>query len=375
MDRSVNRKVRKGTIGALAFAATAGHLAYPAWLWLVGRERGMVQPQSPAVWPPVSVVVPAFREAGVIADKIRDLRSNGYQGELEIIIVADGDPETAAVAEENDVVVISTPHRLGKAQGLNRGVASARHEIIVLTDANNRLSPEAIASLVRWFGDLRVGAVAGEKREHDEGESSYWRFESWLKRREAMLGTTIGLVGELAAVRAKAWEPIPPNIGIDDLWIALDMAKRGYKVMYEPLACAYEPEIATLQEQWERRTRNVAGALNVFAQRRSHLHDGGGIVAVQVWGHRLWRYTGGPAAHLALIALALRRLSSSRSARLFIAGHLVGALVLTPPVRRRSLPAPIVAGGQIVFLQAVAVGGWWRYMRGDRGVIWITQER
>lgn len=371
----VTRKAGKGTLGVLALAAGAGHFVYPAWLWLATRGRDVAPPREPDVWPSVSVVVPAFREAGVIAQKIQDLRANGYPSELEIIVVADGDPETAAAAEAEGVMVVSGPDRLGKAQGVNSGVAAASHEFIVFTDANNRLELGAIASLVRWFEDERVGAVAGEKREEDEGEGLYWRFESWLKRREADLGTTIGLVGELAAIRAKAWEPIPSEIGIDDLWIALDMAERGHSVAYEPSACAYESDSATLRVQWERRTRNVAGALNVFNRRRSQLGLDGGVVAAQIWGHRLWRYTGGPAAHLALIGMALRNARSSWIARLFLAGNLAGALTLTSAMREKKLPMPVVVGGQIIFLQAVALGGCWRYARGDRGVIWITQER
>lgn len=369
------RLARNGTVGVLGLAAGAGHFVYPAWLWLASRGRDAIPPPMPEVWPPVSVVVPAFREAGVIAQKIQDLRANSYPSELEIIVVADGDPETAAAAEAEGVRVVSGPERLGKAQGVNSGVAAATHELIVFTDANNRLEPGAIASLVRWFEDEHVGAVAGEKREGDEGEGLYWRFESWLKRREAAIGTTIGLVGELAAIRAKAWEPIPPEVGIDDLWIALDMAERGHSVAYEPSACAYESDSATLQVQWERRTRNVAGAINVFSRRRSQLGLDGGIVAAQIWGHRLWRYTGGPAAHLALLGIALRHARSSWVARLFLAGHLAGAFALTPAMREKKLPTPVVVGGQVIFLQAVAIGGCWRYARGDRGVIWLTQER
>ena len=105
---------------------------------------------------------------------------------------------------------------------------------MVLSDANNRLSPDALALMVEHFSDPQVGAVAGEKLEDDGGggESLYWRFESWLKRREDRLGTTIGLVGELAAVRASVWRPIPDDVVNDDFWVALDVIEQGYRVAY-----------------------------------------------------------------------------------------------------------------------------------------------
>lgn len=337
----------------------------------------MAPPPPPVEWPALSIVVPAYLEAGVIATKIDDLRTNGYPGDLEIIVVADGDPETAAAARAAGARVLDPPERLGKAQALNAAVAVASHGIVVLTDANNRLAPGALAALVPWFSIPAVGAVAGEKREltaADEGEGLYWRFEAWLKRREAMLGTTVGLVGELAAIRRAAWEPIPDDIGIDDLWLALDLPCRGYRVAYEMAATAIEQPVP-LRAEWDRRTRNVAGALHVFWRRRRQLGLGGGLVAAEAWGHRLWRYTGGPAAHAALLAQAVRCRRSSPVAQLFLVGHGVALAGLAWRAGDRPLRQPFAAAADALFLQCVALGGLVRYGRGYRGVIWSTPSR
>jgi hypothetical protein len=274
----------------------------------------------------------------------------------------------------------------------------------VVTDANNVIAPGAIAKLVRHLGDPRVGAVAGEKVEVDgAGEDLYWRFESWLKQREWRLGTTIGLVGELAAIRTDAWRPIPADISSDDLWTALDLSARGYTIAYEPGAQAIEPPAYTLAQQWERRTRIVSGGLHVFMRRRSQLGPTGGLVAVEIWGHRLARYAVGPLAHLALLAVAARRARTSRLAQLFLLGHGVAAGVLArraasekPPTQRADdseasggaessggsdaiaseLAGRVAQGlGQAVFLDAVALGGIVRYLRGDRPTRWTTVGR
>jgi cellulose synthase/poly-beta-1,6-N-acetylglucosamine synthase-like glycosyltransferase len=324
------------------------------------------------------VLVPAYREAGGIAAKIDDVRANGYPGPLDVLVVADGDPETAARAEEAGATVLCAPERLGKSQALNLGFSKVATPIVVLSDANNRLAPGAIAALVAWFEDPRVGAAAGEKVEEDEGgEDLYWRFESWLKQREWRLGTTIGLVGELAAVRTDAWRPIPPDIAVDDLWTALDLSARGFAIAYEPRARAIEPPDATLAQQWERRTRSVAGALHIFRRCRRQLGPGGGTAAAQIWGHRLARYTVSPFAHVVLLGLALRRLPTSWLARAFVSGHVVGAWALwrraSDDTARTSLPA--TALGHALFLQGVALGGVVRYLRGDRPTKWPTVAR
>jgi poly-beta-1,6-N-acetyl-D-glucosamine synthase len=389
------------TVGALTAAASSGHVLYPGLVALRTRRLTTPDPPDPAQWPAVTVVVAAYHEADCIEDKVHDLRANGYPGELEVVVVADADRETAERAERSGAIVVTADERLGKGQAVNLGVSKVTTPIVVLNDANNVVSPGAIAALVRHFDDDSVGAVAGAKIEADgAGEDLYWRFESWLKRREWAMGTTIGLVGELAAVRTDAWRPIPKDIAIDDLWMALDLAARGFRVAYEARARAYEPPPPTLQHQWERRTRNVAGALYVFARRRAQLGPKGGLVATEIWGHRLGRYTVSPVAHLLLLIMSLRRMRTSRIARLFLAGHVVGLCALArnaADAQRHRAPAaghrPAPGGdatltphrtpparvanalAQSVFLHAVAIGGLVRFLRGERLTRWPTVRR
>ncbi len=385
-------------IGALVAAASTGHVLYPAWLAVASRRHGAPAVSDPEQWPAVTVLVAAYTEAETIGPKVRDVLTNGYPGPLDVMVVADADVETAARAEHAGATVVTADDRLGKAQAINLGFSKVTSPVVVLTDANNHLAPGAIAALIRHFNDPRVGAVAGEKVEADGGgEDLYWRFESWLKQREWRLGTTIGLVGELAALRTDAWRPIPSDIAIDDLWIALDLSGRGYTIAYEPDAKAFEPPVHTLRQQWERRTRSVAGALHIFERRRAQLGPQGGLMAAEIWGHRLARYTVSPLAHVALLSIALRRARSSRVAKLFILGHVIGATVVarrassdssdptsrpgasgaTPPVAPGAALARRAADGlgQGVFLQAVALGGIVRYLRGDRPTRWTTVRR
>jgi poly-beta-1,6-N-acetyl-D-glucosamine synthase len=385
----------RAAVGGLVAVAASGHVLYPAWLaWRTRGGRGRTDvPQAhgaPATAPDLTVVVPAYREAGVIAAKIDDLRANGYPGSLEILVVADGDPQTAEAAERAGARALTGPERMGKSQALNRGIAEAKAPIVVITDANNRLAPGALAAAAAHFADPGVGAVAGEKVEDDDGggESMYWRFESWLKRREDQMGTTIGLVGELAAIRASAWRPIPRDIATDDFWTALDIAEQGYRIAYEPRARAIDPAVESLAASWERRIRSVSGALHVMARRRRQLGPSGGLVAAEVWGHRLVRYTAGPLAHVVLLVVAGSTVRSNRLARVFLvanalacAGLVVrtgaeegdGARGQSPP--QRLLRAALAGSGQVMFLQGVALGGMVRYVRGDRSTMWSTVER
>ena len=218
-----------------------------------------------------------------------------------------------------------------------------------------------------------MGAVAGEKRVHGH-EGAYWRFEAWLKRRESARGTTIGLVGELAAVRRSCFRSLPVDLAVDDLWLALDVIEHGSRVVYEPDAVAFEEPSDSLREDWERRTRVVSGVVDVIWRRRRLLAPGTGGVADQLWGHRLIRASIGPVAHAALLVMAVRA-PRSTMARLFVAAHIAGTTSVARQARGSRLSPVERVAAQVLFLQAVGIGGLVRYLRRDRPALWPKQER
>jgi biofilm PGA synthesis N-glycosyltransferase PgaC len=320
------------------------------------------------------VVVPAYLEREVIGAKIADLRAQEYPGPLQLLVVAE-DPDTAAAATDAGAEVIQPEGRVGKCEAINLAVKASVHPIVVITDANTRLAPGSLAALARWFDEPTVGAVAGEKREEGGGQGLYWRFESWLKSNESRNGTTIGLVGELAAVRKSIYRPIPADVVVDDFWMGLDVVEEGYEVRYEPEAVAVEHPSDTLAVEWERRTRTSLGAIDVMWRRKHLLVPGSSPVAAELWGHKLMRLLFGPLAHAGLLLLALVRSPSSRLARLFVAGHLLGVVGLMRGDRGGALMRPARVIAQVLFLQASGVGGAIRYLRGDRPALWPKAER
>lgn len=372
-SRSLTRRLISVRTG-LAGVALAGPVGYPAWLAWVTRRSQPAEPPSGGVWEGLSLVVPAYLERGIIGAKLDDLERADYAGEREIIVVAD-DPETAAAARRAGVVVIESGRREGKPAALNRGVAAARHPIVVMTDANAMLRSGSLPALARWFRDPQVGAVAGEKQIAGGHEGFYWHFESWLKRRESLHGTTIGLVGEIAAVRRAAYRPIPHDLAVDDLWIALDVIEQGYRIIYDPAAVAVEEPGEGWREDWERRTRVVSGGLDVLARRRGLLDPRRSPVAVELWGHRLLRQTVGPIAHAILLAQAVVRTRRSLPAATFVLGHVIASRALVRSARGRPISPPERLAAQVAFLQLVAFGGIARYVNRDRPALWPKQVR
>ncbi|MBL7487869.1 glycosyltransferase, partial [Frankia sp. AgW1.1] len=367
---------RGATVALLGAATVYGHVLYPVYIGLKSRGLTPEVPADPAEWPSVSVVVAAYRESAIIGAKLDDLMAIAYPGPIEIIVVAD-DEETAAAARRAGVRVLSTGERLGKARAVNRGVSAATNDIVLLTDANATVAPDALCAAMRHFVDPSVGAVAGEKQVEDPqgAQGFYWRFESWLKRCESATGATIGVVGEFLAFRRAAFRPLPADTAVDDAWLALDLLEGGLRVIYEPEAYSVEGPSPSFQDEWERRTRIVAGNLDMMWRRRDTLSPGALPVTPQLWGHRLVRSSVGPVAHVALVALSVPAARHSWTARLFLAGNAAGAASAVALTTGRQLPGPARLFAQVFFLQAVALGGVRRFLSGDRPAVWPKPDR
>jgi biofilm PGA synthesis N-glycosyltransferase PgaC len=361
-----------GTLGAVA---ATGHVLYPLFIGVSTRRKGVAVPGVPETWPAITVVVPAYREEAVIEAKVADLLANGYDGPIRVVVVAD-DERTAAAARRAPAFVMTSGDRLGKAEALNHGMNEAATEIVVFTDANTRLVPGSLAALVRWFADPSVGAVAGEKTvAGTTGEGAYWRFESWLKQREARTGFTVGLVGELGAVRRTTYRPLPPDLAVDDLWMAIDVFEGGGRIAYEPSARAEEDPSDGWRDDWERRTRVGSGILDVLWRRRDRLAPSQGLVALQLWGHRAVRSSFGPLAHLIVVLIAIRNAGRSRLALLTVATHLAAAVAMVRTQRRTATSSVERLVGQTLFLQVVGLAGLVRYLKGDRPALWPKPDR
>ncbi|MEP6462899.1 MAG: glycosyltransferase [Frankiaceae bacterium] len=387
MARSIEERAPKRrwgqylAVGSLATVSMTGHVIYPLVLGVVTRKYPPHQIPPIVTWPSVSVLIPAYLEQQVIEAKVADVRKQAYPGALEIIVVAD-DVDTYTAARRTGVTVLHNRSRQGKSAAVNAGVAAARHQVVVLTDANALLQPAALTQLVRHFVDPTVGAVAGAKQVLDStGQGFYWKFESWLKSRESRLGTTMGMVGELAAFRRDLFRPLPQPLIADDLWLNLDIIESGFRVLFEPTALAVELGSPGIAVEWERRTRIITGTLDVLWRRPNMLLPGTSPVAGQLWGHKLVRSTIGPLAHVALLGyLAGHRAGhrgsrSGRLARLTIVGHVVGLAGVAHMARGGELPRLLQLPAQVLFLQAVALAGLARFLKGDRRSIWPKTER
>jgi GT2 family glycosyltransferase len=94
----------------------------------------------------VSAVVVAYGDAPWLASCVDALLASAGV-EVEVIVLDNGSPAVAAVAERTGVEVVRPPRNLGFAGGCNEGVAKSRGEVVALINPDAIVEPDALARL------------------------------------------------------------------------------------------------------------------------------------------------------------------------------------------------------------------------------------
>jgi len=144
------------------------------------------------------------------------------------------------------------------------------------------------------FADPAVGAVSGRKTVVEDdalgySEGLYWRYESAIKRWETRLGSTVGVNGEIIAIRRELFRPAPKGIINDDTWTARLVLRGGHRLVYAEQAVSREHVSATAADERERRTRMVAGQFQVLLRWRTELPLRRPVIVWQLLSHKLLR--------------------------------------------------------------------------------------
>lgn len=348
------------------------YLGYPLLCFLRARLRP--RPIARRAWlPSVTAIVAAHREEGTIAAKVMTLAAQTYR-RLDVIIACDGsDDGTASVARAMGERFLPGRFRLlelprgGKARAINAAAAAARGEILVLTDARQRLSRNAIAALVEDLGDPTVGAVGGAlELEGGRPAGIYWRYESWIRANEGRAGSTVGVSGALWAVRRALLAPLPDGTLLDDLLAPLRVRAAGHRVAYEPSARAYDDAAANGHEL-SRKIRTLSGNFQLFALAPGLLAPWrpGGIALLS---HKLLRLAVPWALACALFSSVA--IGSPWRAPLVIAQsacYALGVAALVGPARRFRLAA---LAETFLVLNAAAAAAALRFVRRGRRLSW-----
>jgi cellulose synthase/poly-beta-1,6-N-acetylglucosamine synthase-like glycosyltransferase len=253
----------------------------------------------------------------------------------------------------------------------------ARGEVLLFTDLRQPLNRQATAELVQRLADPSVGCVSGNLvLEGAAGSGVYWRYERFVRKQEANFRSIVGMTGSIAAMRRADYQPLPPWVILDDVWIPMRLRLRGRRIVFAELAQAYDVAFDD-EREFARKARTLAGNWQMFdllPGLLSPLHNPSWF---ETMSHKLLR--------LLCPFVAMLLLASS-----LVAWFRLDALAAPPPLPH-GLAGGLVLGQGLFYLlatlgpvlgrpgslartfivmNAAAVVGLWRFLRGRQQVTW-----
>jgi glycosyltransferase XagB len=241
-------------------AVTLGYallITFKAVLTINALRRGPVQVTRQELdalgdWRPTyTIMVPLYREAGVVNSLLASLRSLDYPADrLQILLLCEADdPETlGALLEANpgppfEIVQVEPSYPRTKPKVCNIGLARARGRYLVVYDAEDRPEPDQLKKAVAAFRKLPRSVICLQAKLQYRNPrtnlltrffaAEYSAFYDMLMPSLARHGLPVPLGGtsnhfRTAALRdLEGWDPY--NV-TEDLDLGMWIARRGWRV-------------------------------------------------------------------------------------------------------------------------------------------------
>jgi cellulose synthase/poly-beta-1,6-N-acetylglucosamine synthase-like glycosyltransferase len=233
-----------------------------------------------------SLIITAWKEPETVRDtllQVLDANSGNMLEDLEIIVVCP-DEETKAASMEvikefnfGNFVHIKDPQK-GKPFALNMALKQARGKILIFTDGDVIIQPQALPALVKPLQDDAVGLVTGRPISADSKRSMFGYFGNLLadvahvkRLKEFGNGGFYFVSGYLYAMRNIEGFQVPVDTLVDDAWVTLQFVKKGEKIAYSPNALVKVKYPKSMSE-WVKQKKRSMGGYNIVSLQRLMLN-------------------------------------------------------------------------------------------------------
>lgn len=250
----------------------------------------------------ITLLVPAYNESAVIAQKLNNISSLEYpEGKLNVIVASDGSSDgtqeiVRSYACNRPLKLLDFKERRGKASVVNDAVQECTNEWVCLSDANVIFHPDALIRLAHRLETGNVGAVTGDVRlasnesDFGRGEVLYYAIERFIQKGESLIGSVMGVDGGMYLLKKKLFELVPKDTILDDFTISMRVIQKGYRIQYEPTAIATENGTPTSAIEFGRRKRVARGAVQSIYRGIFPSAFGQPIEFLQWFSHKFLRW-------------------------------------------------------------------------------------
>lgn len=264
---------------------------YLAFLWLSylhqSEQTVQVDTSNQVVWPPVTILVPAYNEGKVIIPAVQSLLQLDYPA-YEIIVIDDGSTddtrEKVALLEgrHGDVTVrLYSKTNGGKASALNTGIALARYDFVLCIDGDSKIVPSTLRVVMPHFANPAVAAVAGNVKVVNRN-NLLTRFQALeyvqglnLARRAQGFVHAVNIIpGPLGCFRRQVLLELggyDSDTFAEDADLTLKILQQGYHIVYEDKAVALTEAPENRHALTKQRYRWARGLLQAARKRKAML--------------------------------------------------------------------------------------------------------
>jgi len=362
------------------------YFIYLMTIYIIGFYKSKIVRKS-AVDFIVTIIIAAHNEEKRIFNKLKNTLETDYpRNNLQVIVVSDGSTDktddNVRVFQNYGVELLSIPERKGKENAQKEALKHVKGEIIVFTDVSTILEKNAIKQIVSNFADPTIGCVSSEDRVigkdgKQSGENIYVRYEMWLRRLEAKVSSPVGLSGSFFAARKSVCQDFSSDMD-SDFRTLLNSVKLGMRGLVDPEAIGYYHDLSDQRREFERKVRTVLRGLTVFFRNVEFLNVFKyGIFSYQLFCHKLLRWLV-PFFLIIIFAVNIPLALASSEYAVFMAAQCLfyGIAVISLfrdmySSRMLFIRIPIY----FVTVNASILVAWFRYLTGQRVLVWTPTER
>lgn len=256
--------------------------------------------------PVVSILMAAYNEEKVIAEKIESVFRTTYpKQKIQLIIGSDDSSDkTNEIVKSfcmtnSQISLEEFKRRNGKSVIINELYKKAKGDVLIITDANVIFDTNSIYELVKHFRNEKIALVdsnminRGLKKEGiSVQEKTYIKAEVAIKNAEGKLwGCMMGPFGGCYALRKNFFTEIPANFLVDDFYINMKVLENGGKCINEKDARVFEDVSNNLPEEFRRKVRIATGNFqNLFSF--FHLLFKFNSISFCFFSHKVLRWVG-----------------------------------------------------------------------------------
>jgi len=362
------------------------YVLYPVFLiaWSALKQKPRLEPPADDQLPTVHMLIPAYNEEAIIAEKIENSLALDYPKEkLQCTIISDqstdGTDDVAGMYVDRGIEFIRNEEQKGKIRTLSELGTCSDADVLLITDANAIFDKTALRTLVASFRDSTVGLVNGNrtmrrgKSMTGDGEGAYWEYETRLKEAESNVFSNAFITGAMTAIRRELFIAVPGELEFDHV-LPLHVVQQGYRAVFASASHFQEDTAQSAAPEWRVRVRNAIRGFTMvmrmgeFLNTRQHPW-----FTFHVYSRKVFRWLIGVPSILMLVA-TLGLLDSPVFAFILAAQVLFYAAAVTGYLleRRGVKLAPLALPFYFCLVNAASITGFWQAIRGQRMATWST---